>query len=90
MTDSVGCEWHPLTIQFVFHYEDNQCYSSDNYKFVHNNVLYIVQWVPQLFERLDSFHVNKSCKIECCGNKTHQIIQNMILSRGLELKLSLL
>ena len=49
-----------------------------------------LQWVPQLFERLDFLHVNKSCKIECCGKKTHQIIQNMILSRSLELKLSLL
>ena len=49
-----------------------------------------VQWVPEILERLDFFHVNKSCKIECCGNKTHQIIQNMILSQGLELKLSLL
>ena len=48
-----------------------------------------IQWVRQLFERLEFFHVNKSCKIECCDNKTHQIIQNMILSRGLELKLSL-
>ena len=44
-----------------------------------------LQWVPQLFKRLGFFHVNKSCKIECCGNKTHQIIQNMILSQGLEL-----
>ena len=34
--------------------------------------------------------VNKSCKIECCDKKLHQTIQNMILSRGLELKLSLL
>ena len=50
----------------------------------------IVQWVPQLFERLGFFHLNKSCKIACCGNKTHQIIQNMIPSPGLELKLSLL
>ena len=49
-----------------------------------------IQRVPQLFERPEFFHVNKSCKIECCGNKTHQIIQNMILSWGLELKLSLL
>ena len=49
-----------------------------------------IQWVPQLFERLDFFHINKSCKIERCGNKIHQIVQNMILSRGLELKLSLL
>ena len=24
--------------------------------------------------------VNKSCKIECCGNKMHQIVQNMILT----------
>ena len=49
-----------------------------------------IQWVPQLFERQEFFRVDKSCKIECCGNKTHQILQNMILSRGLELKLSLL
>ena len=48
-----------------------------------------VQWVPELLERVDLFHVNKSCKIEHCVNKTHQIIQNMILSRGLELKVSL-
>ena len=33
--------------------------------------------------------VNKSCKIERCGNKMHQIVQKMILTRGLELKLSL-
>ena len=49
-----------------------------------------IHWVPQLFEQLESFHVNKSCKIECCGNKMHQIVQNMILTWGLELKLSLL
>ena len=34
--------------------------------------------------------VNKSCKIKRCGNKMHQIVQNKILSRGLELKLHLL
>ena len=34
--------------------------------------------------------VNKLCKIECCGNKVHQIIKDMMLSQGLELKLSLL
>ena len=45
--------------------------------------------MSQLFEQLEFFHVNKSCKIECCGNKTHQIVQNMILTWGLELKLSL-
>ena len=39
-----------------------------------------IQRVPQLFERLEFSHVNKSCKIECCGNKMRQIIQNMILS----------
>ena len=49
-----------------------------------------IQWVPQLFERLEFFLVSKSCKIECCGNKRHQIIQNMTLPQGLELKLSLL
>ena len=46
-----------------------------------------IQWVPQLFKRLEFFHVNKSGKIGWCGNETHQIIQNMILSRGFELKL---
>ena len=54
------------------------------------NQLLPLQWVPQLFERQEFFHANKSCKIECCGNKTHQIIQNMILSRSSELKVSLL
>ena len=49
-----------------------------------------IQWVPQLFERLEFFYINKSCKIECGDDKTHQIIQNMILSRGLEFKLSLM
>ena len=39
-----------------------------------------VQWVPELLERLEFLYVNKSCKIECYGNKTHKIIQNMILS----------
>ena len=43
------------------------------------NSMYL-QWVPQLFKHLEYFHVNKSCKIVCCDNKTHQIIQNMILS----------
>ena len=49
-----------------------------------------IQWLPQLFKHLEFFHVEKSCKSECCGNKAHQIIQNMTLSWGLELKLSLL
>ena len=26
------------------------------------------QWVSEIFERLEFFHANKSCKIECCGN----------------------
>ena len=30
--------------------------------------------------------INQSSKMECCGDKTHQINQNMILSQGLELK----
>ena len=51
---------------------------------------YDIQWVPQLFEQLEFFLVNKSCKIECCDKKTHQILENMILSRGLELEVSLL
>ena len=37
----------------------------------HELELSVIQWVPQLFERLEFFHVNKSCKIECCDNKTH-------------------
>ena len=49
-----------------------------------------IQWVPQLFERQEFFYANKSCKIERCGSNLHQIVQNMILSQGLELKLSLL
>ena len=39
-----------------------------------------IQWVPQFFEQLEFFHVNESCKIECCGKKMHQIVQNMILT----------
>ena len=49
-----------------------------------------IQWVPQLFEHLECFRVNMSCKIEGCGNKTRKIIPNMVLSQGIELKLSLL
>ena len=59
------------------------------YFFTHEYLLYL-QWVPQSFERLEFFHVKKSCKIYCYGNKMHQNVQKMILSRGLELKLSLL
>ena len=33
--------------------------------------------------------VNKSCKIECCVNSMFPINQNMIVSRGLELILSI-
>ena len=33
--------------------------------------------------------VNKSCKIECCVNKMLKIIQNMMVSQGLELELSM-
>ena len=36
------------------------------------------------------FCSKQSCKIECCGNKMHQIVQNMILTWGLEFKLCLL
>ena len=57
--------------------------------FSHGFIIFHLQWVPELLEHIDLFHVNKSCKIECCGNKTHRIIQNMILSHGLELKLGL-
>ena len=64
-------------------------FSSDSMKILECQQLNL-QWVPQLFEHLEFFHANKSCKIECCGNKMHQIVQNMILSQGLELKLSLL
>ena len=48
-----------------------------------------IQWVPQLFECPELFHVNKSFKILCCGNRMHQVVQNMILSQGLQLKLSI-
>ena len=48
----------------------------------------LIQWVPQLFEQF--LHVNKLCKIECCGNKMRKIVQNMILTWGLELKPNLL
>ena len=34
--------------------------------------------------------VHNSWKVRCCGDKMLQVIQNMILSRGLQLKLSLL
>ena len=27
-----------------------------------------LQWVAKLLKRLEFFHVNKSCKIESCGN----------------------
>ena len=40
--------------------------------------------MPQLFERLEFFHVNKSCKIDRSGDKMHKIIPNMIPSWGLE------
>ena len=33
--------------------------------------------------------VNKSCNIQCCVNKMLQIIQNMMVSQGLELELSM-
>ena len=49
-----------------------------------------IQWVPQLLERLKFFHVNKSRKLERYGNKTHQIIPNIILFPGLEHQQSLL
>ena len=43
-----------------------------------------IQWEPQLCKRLEFAPLNpvvdKSCKIESCGNKTYQTIQNMILS----------
>ena len=46
-----------------------------------------IQRVPQLFKRLRLFHVNKSCKIECCGNNMLQIVQSMTLTLGKELSL---
>ena len=33
--------------------------------------------------------INKLCNIECCVNKMLQIIQNMMVSQGLEVELSL-
>ena len=52
----------------------------------HNVWLPTIIRAPQLFERIEFFHVNKPCKIECCGNKTHQNVQNRIMTQGLELK----
>ena len=34
--------------------------------------------------------VNKSCNIERCSNKMHQVVANMILSKYLQVKLNLL
>ena len=41
------------------------------YKFLHltlrvSVVTAHVQWVPQLFEHQEFFHVKKTCEIECC------------------------
>ena len=44
---------------------------------------------PPEFFPLDSI-VNKSCNIEYCGNKMHQIVPNMMLYQYLQLKLNLL
>ena len=33
--------------------------------------------------------VNKLCNIECCVNKMRQIIQNIMVSQGLELELNM-
>ena len=33
--------------------------------------------------------INKSCNIECCVNNRLQIIQNMMVSQGLDLELSM-
>ena len=51
--------------------------------YVHLITMFVILWVPQLFERLEFSHVNKSCKIECCGYRVHKIVQNMILSTDL-------
>ena len=37
-----------------------------------------IQSVQQIFKCLEFLHVNKSCKIERCGNKTHRIIQKFV------------
>ena len=53
-----------------------------------------IQWWPKVFGNLEfsPFNpiLNNSCKIERYGNKMHQIVQNMILTQSLELKLSVL
>ena len=48
--------------------------------------------VPECLGILRTFPMESHSKqvLQYCGNKVHQIIQNMILSQGLELKLSLL
>ena len=43
---------------------------------------------PPDFSPLDPI-VNKSCNIERCGKKTHQIVANMMLSQYLQLSLKL-
>ena len=65
------------------------CYlKKGKHKYRHGKT-YDIQCVPQLLECWEFFHVHKSYKIECCSYKTPKIIQNMILSEGLEIKLSL-
>ena len=53
----------------------------------------VLQCWSKSLRRLEFAHLipilNKSCKIECFANKMHQIVQNMILSRDLELELSM-
>ena len=46
----------------------------------------LLEWIPE-FLPLDPM-ANKTCNIECCGNKINQIVINM-LSQYLEVKLSL-
>ena len=52
-----------------------------------------IQLESEVFNPPDVFPlipiVNKSCNIECCVNKMLQIIQNMTVSEGLELELSI-
>ena len=42
-------------------------------------------WTPWIFP-IGFYSTNKSCNIERCGNKMHQIVPNMMLSQNLRLK----
>ena len=77
--------WFTQLAKLLQTQQKNMCWNQESTRVLYSHL----QWVSELQERQEFFHVNKSCKIECCGNKMHQIIQNMVLPQSLELKLSL-